>query len=75
MSSSLRLPRQAPGVVRGGPSATVRAGEGIIAAGIFTDIFGEGVGGFLDDLGGDLVKSLPFETIYGIGDQIYAALQ
>ena len=56
--------------------ASVRAGDGIIPAGIFTDIFGETVGGFLDTVGEDLVKSLPFGgTIYDIGDQIYTAVQ
>jgi hypothetical protein len=29
------MPRQAPGVLRGGPAASLRAGDGIAAAGIF----------------------------------------
>jgi hypothetical protein len=33
-STSLRMPKQAPGVLRSGPTASLRAGDGIAPAGI-----------------------------------------
>jgi hypothetical protein len=51
--SSLHLPRQTAGVVRGGPSASLRAGDGIVPSGLFATLLGfvgaEDLGQAIDD--------------------------
>jgi hypothetical protein len=51
--SSLHLPRQTAGVVRGGPSASLRAGDGIVPSGFFATVLGlvgaEDLGQAIDD--------------------------
>jgi hypothetical protein len=75
-ASSLRLPRQAPGIVRAGPSASLRAGDGIVPAGFFNKVlglFGAGdLGQSIDDGVEQGITSLPFgSTIY----QTFAPLE
>jgi len=85
-STSLRMPKQAPGVLRGGPTASLRAGDGIAPAGILAalgSLIGLGdEGQILDDTFEGLAHSVPgVSTIYDtlaplgtiISDQIYAA--
>jgi hypothetical protein len=52
-STSLRMPKQAPGVLRGGPAASLRTGDGIAPAGILAalgSLFGlEAEGQAVDD--------------------------
>jgi hypothetical protein len=63
-STPLRLPRQSAGIVRGGPSAALRAGIAVEPAFFLTDWLGEVVGGTLEDI----IHELPF------GDAIYHGL-
>jgi hypothetical protein len=68
-SSALHLPRQAPGIVRGGPSASLRAGDGIVPAGFFSTLLGlvgaGDAGQAIDDGLEAGIKSLPGgSTIY-----------
>lgn len=85
-STSLRMPKQAPGVLRSGPTASLRAGDGIAPAGILAAIgslFGlEEEGQAADDAIDTAAHMVPgvggvydaFSPLgHVIADQIYAA--
>lgn len=85
-STNLRMPKQAPGVLRGGPGASLRAGDGIAPAGILAalgSLVGLGAEGqALDDTIESAAHLIPgvggiYDTLSPFGqvitDQIYAA--
>jgi hypothetical protein len=85
-TSTLRMPKQAPGVLRGGPAASLRAGDGIAPAGILAAIgslFGLGEEGQAADdaieAGAHLIPGVGgvYDALNPLGqvitDQIYAA--